>query len=73
MGEQKWELHADLSVPASRSWRTFAADQGTTITALLEVLGWELNEPSQFPDGWEPVRDAWLDAARRTSAERRRR
>lgn len=73
LSEETWGLHAQLSMSASRSWRTFAADEGTTVTALLDVLGWELNEQIEFPDGWEQVRDAWAAAARRVSAGRRRR
>lgn len=67
-------LHAYVSDDAHEQWHGFAAEQGVSVSAVLEALAPELD--LETADGSEPLNDR-LDgvvrAARKIDAQRRRR
>ncbi len=63
------EIYAYLSDTAHEGWRDFAAEQGVSVSAILESLAPEL---VRLEDD-RSVLDTVVDDARRIDAERRRR
>ncbi|MGH1502630.1 MAG: hypothetical protein ACRBI6_03685 [Acidimicrobiales bacterium] len=67
-------LHAYVSDDAHEQWHGFAAEQGVSVSAVLEALAPEL-DLEQF-DGEQPLTsrlDEVVRAARKIDAQRRRR
>lgn len=66
----KKNLHAKVTAETHERWHDFAADQGVSVTALLESLAPPKLQPGEKPAGiWPPV----IGFARKLDAERRRR
>lgn len=72
---QKKALHAFVSDEAHEHWHEFAAEQGVSVSAILEALGTELfAEVADDEDRNCPITlDVVVKKARRLDAERRRR
>lgn len=72
---QKKALHAYVSDEAHEQWHEFAAEQGVSVSAILEALGTELFAEIAGDDSEaSPVTlDVVVKKARRLDAERRRR
>ncbi len=71
---QRKALHAYLSDDAHERWHTFAAQEGVSVSAVLEALANELDFASDSSEA--PIRErlaAVVATARRTDATRRRR
>lgn len=66
MTESRKALHAYVSDVAHEQWHGFAAEQGVSVSAMLEVLGGELENSG---DRYHQL----VVAARRIDAARRRR
>ena len=67
-------LHAYVSDDAHDQWHGFAAEQGVSVSAILEALAPELN--LEDPQAQEPLTDRLtlvVKTARRIDAQRRRR
>lgn len=67
-------LHAYVSDGAHDQWHEFAAEQGVSVSAVLEALAPELD--SELDSAQEPLRDRLsgvVRSARRIDAQRRRR
>lgn len=64
-------LHAYLSDEAHEAWHEFAAENGVSVSALLEVLSAPLNSDLEAPV--VDVLNDVIPAARATDASRRRR
>jgi hypothetical protein len=64
-------LHAYLSEDAHDGWHDFAAEQGVSVSALLEVIGGTLTSSSDLSQEWTVGK--LVMAARRLGADRRRR
>jgi hypothetical protein len=64
-------LHAYLSDEAHEAWHDFAAENGVSVSALLEVLNAPLNSDLDAPV--VDVMNDVIPAARATDASRRRR
>lgn len=70
----KKALHAYVSDEAHEQWHEFAADQGVSVSAVLEALGTELFAEMTDEDTARPVTlEVVVKKARRLDAERRRR
>jgi hypothetical protein len=73
MSDDRRALHAYLSREAHDAWHDFAAEQGVSVSGLLEASGRNL---APVVDGSaEPVQEQLdlVDAARKIDAARRRR
>ncbi|NNE96229.1 MAG: hypothetical protein HKN24_09400 [Acidimicrobiales bacterium] len=71
---QRKALHAYLSDDAHEQWHSFAAQEGVSVSAVLEALASELDYSSTTSDA--PIRERLNEVvaiARRTDATRRRR
>lgn len=71
---QRKALHAYLSDDAHELWHTFAAQEGVSVSAVLEALATELDFSSDTSDA--PMKERLNEVvtiARRTDASRRRR
>ena len=71
---QRKALHAYLSDDAHEQWHTFAAQEGVSVSAVLEALAHELDFGSDTSNA--PMRERLsqvVATARRTDATRRRR
>ncbi len=69
-------LHAYVSDDAHDQWHGFAAEQGVSVSAILEALAPELIVDEEEPAEGEKLSerlDTVIRAARRIDAERRRR
>ncbi|MEZ5375462.1 MAG: hypothetical protein R2733_03060 [Acidimicrobiales bacterium] len=68
-------LHAYVSDDAHDQWHGFAAEQGVSVSAILEALAPELIVDDEPADGEKLSErlDTVIRAARRIDAERRRR
>lgn len=67
-------LHAYVSDEAHDQWHGFAADQGVSVSAILEALAPELDtEARPEPAELDARLDAVVKAARRIDSQRRRR
>lgn len=77
MAEVRQAIHAYVSEQAHETWQEFAGANGVSMTALLETLGQELAGDIQKAeaDGGDAtdIRQAWVKAARKIDAQRRRR
>ena len=66
-------IHAYVSNQAHDRWHDFAAEEGVSVSALIEALAGELaggeTSPEQVADGLESV----VATARRIDSDRRRR
>lgn len=73
MSDERRALHAYLSREAHDAWHDFAAEQGVSVSGLLEAYGQEL--APVVNEGKQPRQDhlALVDSARRIDAKRRRR
>ena len=73
MAEERRALHAYLTPEAHDAWHDFAAENGVSVSGMLEAYGLEL---SSIVDGSaKPRKDqqALVDTARKIDAVRRRR
>jgi hypothetical protein len=71
---QRKALHAYLSDDAHEQWHTFAAQEGVSVSAVLEALANELDFGAATSDA--PMKERLNEVvaiARRTDASRRRR
>ncbi len=71
---QRKALHAYLSDDAHEQWHTFAAQEGVSVSAVLEALASELDFTNDSSGA--PMKDRLNEVvaiARRTDASRRRR
>ena len=71
---QRKALHAYLSDDAHEQWHSFAAQEGVSVSAVLEALASELDYSSSTSEA--PIRERLNEVvaiARRTDATRRRR
>lgn len=71
---QRKALHAYLSDDAHEQWHTFAAQEGVSVSAVLEALATELDFSNDNSEA--PMKDRLNEVvaiARRTDASRRRR
>ncbi len=71
---QRKALHAYLSDDAHEQWHTFAAQEGVSVSAVLEALATELDFSNDTSEA--PMKDRLNEVvaiARRTDASRRRR
>ena len=67
-------LHAYVSDDAHDQWHGFAAEQGVSVSAILEALAPELNlEDDQAQEQLTDRLDLVVKTARRIDAQRRRR
>jgi DNA polymerase III delta prime subunit len=67
-------LHAYVSDAAHDHWHRFAADQGVSVSAVLEALAGELDtERAEAADPMRDRLDEVVRSARRIDAQRRRR
>ncbi len=67
-------LHAYVSDDAHDQWHGFAAEQGVSVSAILEALAPELlTEDDEADEKLSERLDTVIKAARRIDAERRRR
>ena len=67
-------LHAYVSDDAHDQWHGFAAEQGVSVSAILEALAPELNlEDAQAQEQLTDRLDLVVKTARRIDAQRRRR
>ena len=66
-------LHAYVSDGAHDQWHNFAAEQGITLSALLDVLGTEISDPTNQEQGMSERLEFVVAEARKTDARRRRR
>lgn len=67
-------LHAYVSDDAHDQWHGFAAEQGVSVSAILEALAPELNtEARPEPADLTTRLDGVIKAARKIDAQRRRR
>ena len=73
MAPERRALHAYLSPEAHDAWHDFAAEQGVSVSGMLEAYGVEL--AAVTGKGGKPRKDqiALADAARKIDAARRRR
>ena len=72
--QQRKALHAYLSDDAHELWHTFAAQEGVSVSAVLEALASELDFTSDTSEA--PMKERLSEVvatARRTDATRRRR
>ncbi|NNF53507.1 MAG: hypothetical protein HKN03_03590 [Acidimicrobiales bacterium] len=72
--QQRKALHAYLSDDAHEQWHTFAAQEGVSVSAVLEALATELDFTADTSDA--PMKERLSEVvaiARRTDATRRRR
>jgi hypothetical protein len=68
---QRKALHAYVSEDAHDSWHDFAAENGASVSAILESLAPALNTSAETP--FQIRLDEVISQARRTDAKRRRR
>ena len=66
-------LHAYVSDDAHDQWHGFAAEQGVSVSAILEALAPELDIDSERDDKMSQRLDDVVKAARKIDAQRRRR
>lgn len=66
-------LHAYVSDEAHDQWHGFAAEQGVSVSAILEALAPELNRESDLVEPISERLDNVVRSARRIDAARRRR
>ncbi|MEZ5377632.1 MAG: hypothetical protein R2733_14095 [Acidimicrobiales bacterium] len=66
-------IHAYVSDNAHDHWHDFAAEQGVSVSAILEVLAGELDRVESGADPLADVLDDVVTGARRVDASRRRR
>lgn len=73
MAPERRALHAYLSPEAHDAWHDFAAEQGVSVSGLLEAIGEDLVDVTK--KGGKPRKEHLLlvDAARKIDAARRRR
>ncbi len=64
MSEDRKAIHAAVSSGCHDAWHDFAAEEGVSVSALLEVMGEDLASVTT---------DQLVGQARRVDAERRRR
>lgn len=68
---QRKALHAYVSEDAHDCWHDFAAENGASVSALLESLAPALKSSAETP--FKVSLDKVIDQARQTDAQRRRR
>ena len=68
---QRKALHAYVSEEAHDSWHDFAAEQGASVSAILEALAPALTGPKEMP--FHAQLNDVVTEARKTDARRRRR
>ena len=67
-------LHAYVSDDAHEQWHGFAAEQGVSVSAILEALAPELDKTHDAePSGLDARLDCVVKTARKIDAQRRRR
>ena len=73
MAEKRRALHAYLSADAHEAWHEFAADQGVSVSGLLEAYGRQLADVVSGRSRATKEHTGLVDSARRIDAARRRR
>lgn len=69
--EEREVLTAKVSRESSEGWRKFCADNGITVTALIEVAGLELAAETMPPT--VKARESMVEKARQIDLKRRSR
>ena len=62
-----------MSDAAHEAWHSFAADNGASVSGLLEAIGQNINEAMASGQDPEPFDQSLIKSARRIDAGRRRR
>ncbi|MCC5952210.1 MAG: hypothetical protein JJU45_08965 [Acidimicrobiia bacterium] len=73
MADERRALHAYLSGDAHEAWHEFAAEQGVSVSGLLEAYGLELVDVVSGKAKIRKDQTALVDSARKIDAARRRR
>lgn len=73
MAEERRALHAYLSPESHDAWHDFAAEQGVSVSGILEAYGLELVDVVKGKTKARKDQTALVDAARKIDAVRRRR
>jgi len=73
MAEDRRALHAYLSAEAHDAWHDFAAEQGVSVSGMLEAYGLELAQVTSGKTKAKKEQIALVDTARKIDAVRRRR
>lgn len=70
--ETRHAIHAYITEPNHTAWHDYAAEQGVSMSALLEALGEQLRDGAGLTTTNMAV-EALIKAARRIDSDRRRR
>ena len=74
MADSRKAIHAYLSPEAHDQWHDFAAENGVSVSGLLEAIGLEWKDQMKTDDGDLPAEiESLAKRARRIDASRRRR
>jgi hypothetical protein len=73
MPDDRRALHAYMSDAAHEAWHSFAADNGASVSGLLEAIGQNINEAMESGTEPAPFDAGLIKSARRIDAGRRRR
>lgn len=73
MSDDRRALHAYMSDAAHEAWHSFAADNGASVSGLLEAIGQNINDAIESGVEPSPFDPGLIKSARRIDASRRRR
>ena len=73
MADERHALHAYLSVDAHEAWHEFAAEEGVSVSGLLQAYGEQLIPIVQGKAQMTKDQQALIKTARKIDAARRRR
>ncbi|MCB1251262.1 MAG: hypothetical protein KDB33_15115 [Acidimicrobiales bacterium] len=73
MADTRRAIHAYLSDDAHEAWHEFAAENGVSVSGLLEAMGVRFAERLRDGEAADAELDALTRAARKVDAARRRR
>ena len=73
MADDRKAIHAYLSPDAHEAWHQFAAEQGVSVSGLLEAIADHWSDTMSNGGSLSPESDGLARAARKIDAQRRRR